>query len=207
MSKSNLLKIIGMVLGNTLVGLSNGILRKLDLGMDPFSTFVQGFSLTFNIQFGLIQMLISIIVFSIQFLFVRKTIGIGTLYNVIFMGFTSDFMMWLLRNSSIENLSVYAKVIIASLPLIVIGIGVAMYFDSNKGVASYDSLALGLANINGLNFATARIITDISCVLIGGFMGSRVGLVTLMTMLVTGQLTQYIGTPVVRKTIYNNIKF
>ncbi|GAE94363.1 integral membrane protein [Gracilibacillus boraciitolerans JCM 21714] len=87
-------KVIMMLIGNLLIGLAVSLLRVSMLGTDPFTTINLGLSDFFNLSFGLYQVLFNIVLLAIVAIFYRSSIGIGTLVNMIGIGFISDFLVY-----------------------------------------------------------------------------------------------------------------
>src|SRR5699024_11355274 len=90
------LRILLSFVGVLLIGLSIGVSRLADLGTDPFTTFNLGLSNFFNIQFGTYMIISNAIGLVLVFLTAKHLIGIGTLFNIIMVGYVSDFTVNLL---------------------------------------------------------------------------------------------------------------
>ena len=161
-------KVIGVVLGNIIIGLGIAGLKLSLMGNDPYTAMVLALSDVTHIRVGNFQLVINLLIFIIQLFFGRKFIGLGTLLNMCFLGYLLEFWSWFL-NSTIKGAEGHGFIysfIYMVVSLICIAVGLSMYQTANLGVSPYDYLALGMTDALKNPYFVNRVITDGTCVLI-----------------------------------------
>lgn len=182
-----------MVAGVCLIGLAVSLMRIANLGADAFTTLNLGFSAYVGISFGLCQAATNTILLIFVFFSDKKYIGIGTVVNMLGVGFISDLFSELLNTMFVDSISVFLRILIMGCALILASMGAGLYMSSDLGIAPYDALALIIekrANRN-IPFKTWRAITDVLCVASGFLLGSIVGVGTIAMAFLTGPLIAF----------------
>ncbi|WP_163539814.1 membrane protein [Gracilibacillus sp. YIM 98692] len=193
MNKINWRRFYMMLIGNLFIGIAVTLLRISTLGTDPFSTMNLGVSSFINMSFGLYQLVINIVLLGFIFLYARYSIGLGTLVNMVGIGFISDFLVYS-YSLFFDDISLLAiRIIIVAIAVIFASMGVALYITPNLGMAPYDALAFVIEKLskNKIPFPVARITTDMTCVLIGFSFGAIVGIATVIMAFFTGPFVQF----------------
>ncbi len=169
-NKKNMPKrIIIMILGNLLIALGITAYRTGILGVDPFSCMNLGISLFIHRDFGTCQLIMNIMLFIIVFILMRGMIGAGTIVNMAGIGYCVDFFTWLSANVFHISASLPVKFICLISGTLLVGLGCAFYMETNMGTSPYDSLGFIIEKVtkSKIRFSAARIITDLTCVIIG----------------------------------------
>lgn len=167
--KENKIKRITMtVIGVLCIGIGGGMFRYAGFGADPFTTMNLGLSSFLNISYGNWQLILNLMLFIPVLFWGRYTIGLGTVANMVFLGYISDAVLFLITNLLGET-PVFLHYIIMSLAIVLASFGVACYIVPNLGVAPYDALQLiAEKSSNGkISYRIARIVCDASCIIIG----------------------------------------
>ena len=81
-----------MVAGILLIGISVGLLRLAAFGVDPFSCMNMGISGFLGMSFGNWQLIANILLLIVVFFTARSFIGLGTVVNMVFVGYIADFV-------------------------------------------------------------------------------------------------------------------
>lgn len=183
-----------MLLGNLFIGLAVALLRISMLGTDPFSTMNLGVSGFLDVSFAVYQLGWNAILFVIVLLFYKELIGLGTIVNMVGIGFISDFFVYHFLQYFGDLSALPIRMTMMALAVLVISFGVALYITPELGMAPYDSLAFVIKKVtnNKLSFAYARVITDITCVAVGFSLGATVGIATVISAFCTGPFVQYL---------------
>ncbi|SHM65984.1 YczE/YyaS/YitT family protein [Gracilibacillus kekensis] len=193
MNRQLLKKLIMILIGNLFIGIAVSLLRLSTLGTDPFTTINLGLSNFFNLSFGVYQLLFNFLLLIIVGLFYRSSIGIGTIINMVSIGFVSDFFVYS-YHLFFENIELLVVRIIMMLSAVFFASsGVALYITPKLGMAPYDALAFVIEKVthNKIPFAIARIATDITCVIVGFSFGAIVGIATVIFAFFTGPMVQF----------------
>ena len=98
-SKHYLIRALAVVMGIFMVGIAVGLFKLAEMGADPFTAMNTGISSVLNMQFGTLQLFVNAGILVLIFLFKRQFIGFGTIFNMVFVGYTADFVMWLVCRS------------------------------------------------------------------------------------------------------------
>lgn len=161
-------KVIGVLLGNSIIGLGVAGLKLSLMGNDPYTAMILALSDVTHFRIGNFQLAVNLVIFIIQLIFGRKYIGFGTLVNMCLLGYLLEFWSWVLENTigGAEGHGFIYSLIYMAFSLILIGLGLSMYQTANLGVSPYDYLALGMTDAFKPPYFVNRIITDATCVMV-----------------------------------------
>ncbi|TWE08040.1 putative membrane protein YczE [Neobacillus bataviensis] len=182
-----------MVIGNLCIGIAVSLLRLSNFGTDPFSTMNLGVSGFLHVSLGIYQLIFNVFLLIIVFIFVRHTIGVGTVVNMVGIGFFSDFFVYGYHELFGSSTLLITRSIFLVIAIIIVGLGVALYMTPDMGIAPYDAMPLVIQKLSHdkIPFAFARIMADVTCVAIGFSFGAIVGFATVITAICIGPLVQY----------------
>ena len=187
-------RVVFVIIGITILSIGLTFMRYAAFGIDPVTCLNAGIAKKVGISFGTCQLIILFIMLIGVFIFDRSKIGFGTLYNIITIGYVSDFLLWVLNKISLfEAFSIHIRIISFVFGLPVLYFGAAVYIAANMGISPYDALAIVIAEkIKKQNwFRWIRIGTDALCVIGGILAQSDVGIGTLLTVLCAGPLIAF----------------
>lgn len=158
-----------MVGGNLLIGLGVGFYRMGGFGADPYSCMNLGISGFLGLSFGNWQLMANAVLLIIVWFTVKNCIGLGTVVNMVFVGYTADFLCWLFREQLALTAGIPLRVIFLLLGMFFLSFGCACYMVAEMGIAPYDSIAFIITKYAGerVSFRMARIVSDISAVFVG----------------------------------------
>jgi uncharacterized membrane protein YczE len=87
-------RILLMLVGVFFMGVGVQFLNRTNLGPDPFSAMNYGFAAMAGISFGTFQMLFNAALFILVLFIDRKQFGLGTIGNMVIVGYSADFTGW-----------------------------------------------------------------------------------------------------------------
>lgn len=150
------LRTVLMCVGILLMGLMLSVLMKLNLGTDPYSCFVKGFSGQLGISYGNAQLLVQLVLFVFVVLFARNLIGIGMIANMVFLGYITDFGTWVLDSFVAESAwEITAVRYCLLIPILAVFIfGAALYMAVDLGMSPYDGMPFLITDF--LNYLLRR---------------------------------------------------
>ncbi|GMO15465.1 MAG: hypothetical protein Pg6A_01580 [Termitinemataceae bacterium] len=188
-------RVLWLIAGITTISAGLTFMRYANFGIDPLSCLNTGISNKIGMSFGTWQLVFFAPMIIGVFIFDRSKIGFGTLYNMLTIGYTSDFFLWLINKIYIfESFSIQTRIISFIFGFPVLYFGAAVYIETNMGIAPYDAIAIIIAEkIKKQNwFRWIRIGTDALCVT-GGILtqSAGVGAGTLLTVLFAGPLIAF----------------
>lgn len=130
-----------MVLGILFIGLCVSFLRLSQFGVDPFSAMNLGISGFIGWSFGTWQLLVNAIILVVVFFQARSCIGLGTIINMVFVGYIADFICYVANDVVQIQMNLPLRILALLLAQLMASMGVALYMVADMGIAPYDSVA------------------------------------------------------------------
>ena len=180
------------------IGVCVAVFKTVGFGTDPCSTFTLGVSARTGISFGTCQLAFNLLMFLPVIRFDLSRIGIGTVANMVGIGYMADFTMWLMApHIPPKGLSMAARIALFTVSMVAFLIAAAFYMVVDLGVAPYDAIPqLIAARTNRLSARAIRMLWDISILSLGFLLGSTVGLTTLITGFCLGPAIAFVSSRV-----------
>lgn len=177
--------------GITILSLGTAFLRGVNVGLDPFTAVNTGISGHLHLSLGVYQLAINLLIFVFIIIMDRKKIGIGTVLNMVLVGFEIQWFSALY--TSIFGTHLNAIIIVSNLiiGLLLFTLGASMYMGADLGVAPYDAIAPILSDRFHTQYRTIRIAQDVLFMVAGFLVGGPVGLGTVIVAFFTGPLITY----------------
>lgn len=176
-----------LAVSTILMGFGVAVFDCVGLGVDPCSTFSMGLSGRTGYSFGTCQFAMNLLLFLPVILLEPSLIGIGTLANMVVVGFSADFFLMLLRPLVSPASPLLLRLLLLAAALCVFLPAVAFYIVVDLGVAPYDAGSqIIAARVKRLSYRTIRVAWDITFLLMGWLLGATVGLTTLVTGFMVG---------------------
>lgn len=188
-------RLIFMLAGVTVQGFGLSILRMINLGVDPCSCLTQGVANYLPLSFGTCQLLCHLVTFIFVIRYDMSYIGFGTIGNMCFLGYISDFFGWIFRSVLPAEFFLITAVRYALLLPGLGGLllGAAAYMCSGLGSSPYDALPFIISNrVKRLSFRAIRMIWDIAFTAAGFLLGGTVGIVTAAVALFCGPIVAWV---------------
>lgn len=178
-------KLPGLTFAFLVIGYGIAQIKVLDFGMAPWDTFALGISNHISLNFGQISQLIGIVLILLT-ISIKIHIGIGTILNMIFIGFFIDLVTKFNILITPENFSL--KIIVLIYALIVQNYGIYYYLKYELGAGPRDGLMVGLVQITGLDVKYVRTGIEIVVLIVGFLLGGTVGVGTVIATLSGGYI-------------------
>ena len=179
--KPKSLTIFYLIFGLILFGLGETLLITADIGVSPWFVLHQGLSFKTNFSIGVTTFIVSVIVLLIWFPLKQKP-GIGTILNAVLISIVIDLSLEFLpkpQDFLLQLLQVFIGILI-------IGIGSGFYLAANLGPGPRDGLMTGINKKTNLSFSLIRTIIELSAVVLGFYLGGKVGIGTILYALGIG---------------------
>lgn len=191
------LRIMWMLAANAILGLGIALLRLSGFGTDPFTCMNLGVSSHLPVSFAAYQVLFNIVLIIPVFILDRRSFGIGTLTNMVLLGYFVEFFMFLfsLLGVTIQgmqgNLIMRAAALVAG--VLVVCFGVALYMACDLGAGPYDRLpvVIEMYSHGKIKYKWARVAQDVISAGIGIATGSVIGIGTVIVALFTGPVVSF----------------
>lgn len=194
--KQNVVKRIGlMMIGIVGMGVFLSFLIEVNYGTDTCSFMNLALSERFGISFGTCMVLANILFFIPEILLKPKLINIGTIMNMVLIGYISDYcrILWSrFLPQILFTLQPYRTItfLIALFPFLV---SVALYMNADMGLAPYDAIPTIISLRSHLPYTVIRILWDFSAILIGVLAGKHLSIATVVMALSIGPSVTFIG--------------
>ncbi len=179
-----------MLIAVIIMGMGVGFFMHAAMGSDPFSTLNLGVSSKLNLSFGVWQAIFNAILLVIIVFVDRSKLGIGTIGNMLLVGFSADIMSGLLANilPPASELGIISRVLLTVLGVLMQLVGCSFYVTCDLGMAPYDCISYIVPERTKIPFRWWRILIDVICVGTGFACGAAIGIGTLMMAFGTGPL-------------------
>ena len=129
--KPRFVTLLFLISGLWIFGTGEAILIDAGIGVSPWTVLAQGISKQADLTVGMATFVVSVLVL---FLWIplRETPGIGTILNAILIAMSIDVMAPFIPNQT----DFIPQIIQASIGIILVGIGSALYLTANLGRAT-----------------------------------------------------------------------
>ncbi|WP_275443062.1 YczE/YyaS/YitT family protein [Petralouisia muris] len=194
-------RILMMLVGILLIGMCVASYRMSGFGVDPFSCMNLGVSGFVGMSFGTWQLIVNAVLLIIVWFTVRHCIGLGTIVNMVCVGYTADFLCWLCLEQMGLHVTTPLRIFLLALGTLFASLGCACYMVAEMGIAPYDSVAFIVTKYTKerVSFRVARVLSDLIVIVIGitfcllakNNIWEIVGLGTIVNACCNGPLIQF----------------
>jgi uncharacterized membrane protein YczE len=179
-------RLVRLYTGLVLYGVSDAMLVRAALGLDPWDVFHQGLAERFGIGIGTVSVIVGAMVLLLWWP-LRQRPRLGTLSNVVVVGGTIDAVMAVLP---------YHPQPAVRIPLLILGVllnGVAtgLYISARYGPGPRDGLMTGLHRRTGRSLRLIRTGIELGVLTAGYLLGGGVGVGTVLYAVAIGPLAQF----------------
>ena len=113
----------------------------------------------------------------------KRRLGIGTIMNALLVGIFVDVFM-LLDPYALLPLSFAPVVLLAG--ILVTGIGLGVYISAGLGEGASDAMMVYIHKKFNFRVSRVRMAMDFVYLILGGLLGGKLGIGTVLSMLFTG---------------------
>ncbi len=186
-----------MTLGVFFMGFFLSFLIEVNLGTDPCTFMNLTISSRLGILFGTWQVLLNLVLFVFVVLFDRHQIGPGTIANMVFIGYISDFCRWIWKKTIPEFVfrEWPYRAVVFIVALLCFVIAASLYMNADMGVAPYDAIPNIISDrlLKSVPFKFVRIGFDGTVLLIGFLLGGRIEICTVLMVFLLGPTISAVG--------------
>lgn len=167
-----------LILGLFLYALGIVLTIQANIGYGPWEVFHVGLSAVTGLSIGGASIIVGLIIVVITVL-MGERIGIGTLLNMLLIGFFLDLLLAIGLIPRIENTLV--GIIVLIIGLYVISLGSFFYIGSGFGAGPRDSLMVALTRKLRWPIGLIRSLIELTATIFGWMLGGMVGIGTLIS--------------------------
>lgn len=187
-------RLIQLFVGLSLFGVSNTLLLRANLGLDPWNVFHQG--LTLNLPLTLGQAIIAVgLVVLLGWIPLRQWPGLGTVANVLWVGIATDLVLaW---TPVIDSEQLVARIFAFAGGILVCALAVSLYIGAQLGPGPRDGIMTGISMRSTFSIRSVRTVMELFALGAGWLMGGEFGVGTVVYALAIGPLVQFFLTKTV----------
>ncbi len=191
MKQQTVIRFLLMLGGNLMIGIGIAFSLYANMGNDPFSTMNLGLSSFTGISFGNVQLIVNCLLFLIPLLFDRSQIGLGTIGNMVLVGYCADFVSPFctgLLNSLPFNAFFLAMIV----GVLITSFGCAFYLAADMGASPWDSFAFVVTkHLSKVPYMPLRITQDLFGLFIGFLFHATVGISSIIHAFCLGSFISF----------------
>jgi len=178
-------RLIRCVAGLACFGTGIAFFVRSELGVPPWDVFHQGISELTGLGLGTVLIIVAFFVL-LLWIPLRLRPGLGTLLNAIEIGLVENVAQDLIPQT--DNMVIRIAYLVTGLCIIAAGSG--LYIGAEFGSGPRDGLMLGLNMRFGISVRLARTLVEVTVMIIGIFLGGKIGLGTFVFAFGIGPLVQ-----------------
>ena len=179
-------RLVRLYAGLVLFGVSLALMVRANLGLGPWDVFHQGVADRTGLSIGIVVNLTAVVVL-LLWIPLRQRPGLGTISNVVLVGFVTDATLAVLATP--ENLALRAAMLVTG--ILANAVATALYVGAGLGPGPRDGLMTGLA-ARGHSIRLVRTSIEIAVLALGWLLGGSVGVGTVLYALTIGPLIGYL---------------
>lgn len=158
------------LLSVVIMGFGTALFNVSGFGVDPFTSMNMSVSASLGIRFGTYQLIVNTaILLYVVIVAHRGLVGMGTVFNMVGVGYACELFSSLLMPVVKQNNSLSIRIPLLLAGIVVLCFACSLFFTANIGVGPYDALGFMLSRFSKLPYKWVRVITDLAVVLIGLF--------------------------------------
>lgn len=127
---------VWVVVGVLVIGLGSGLLKAIDVGVDPYTAANIGISTLLGWDLGGYQLLSNLVLFIPMLIWGRKCIGVGSVANMAFTGYAIQFFAGVITPLVPDEPAPVLKMILFVMGICVFALGASLYMTAALGTAT-----------------------------------------------------------------------
>ncbi|NYF09460.1 putative membrane protein YczE [Leifsonia sp. AK011] len=172
-----------LVVGLFLYGFAIALIVRAAIGVSPWDVLTQGIVAQTGLSFGLVTNIVGGLVL-LLWIPIRQRPGVGTVLNVLLVGPSAEFGLWLIPEQT--NLIVRVALFAGGLALLAVATG--LYIGAGYGPGPRDGLMTGIHRRWDIRIWIVRTAIEVTVLSIGWVLGGNVGIGTLLFALLIGPM-------------------
>lgn len=207
-------RVVMTVISIIVMGFGIALFNVSGFGVDPFTSMNMNISSTLGIGYGTYQLIVNaVIIVFVVIVAHRGLIGVGTVINMVGVGYSCEFFSGLIAPHIGNSLAV--RICLLAAGIVVLCFSCSLFFVSNIGVGPYDSLSFMLSQFTHIHYKWLRVMTDIAVIVIGLVVSGgltlllkgdvsgvkNIGIGTIITAFMMGPLVNFFSKHVTSKIL------
>ena len=180
--------LIRLFAGFILYGLAIVVMVNAEVGLSPWDVFHQGVSMKTGITMGQASIIVGLVIVILDAV-LGEGVGWGTVFNMIFIGIFLDIIKAMNIVPVADNL--FMGLIMMVIGIILSAVATVLYLGAGLGSGPRDGLMLALNKKLSKPVGMIRTSIEVSALVIGWFLGGKVGIGTIMSAFGLGYAIQF----------------
>ena len=172
-----------LVVGLFLYGFAIALIVRAAIGVSPWDVLTQGIVAQTGLSFGLVTNIVGGLVL-LLWIPIRQKPGVGTVLNVLLVGPSAEFGLWLIP----EQTDLVVRVALFAGGLALLAVATGLYIGAGYGPGPRDGLMTGIHKRWGIRIWIVRTAIEVTVLGIGWVLGGNVGIGTLLFALLIGPM-------------------
>lgn len=185
-SRNYLARLSISILGIAIISLASALFFLTSLGADPYQVLCNAIHIQLGVTLGIANIILNAIIVVLIFIFFRKYINIAMVLSLLLSGLFVDGFVAIFGGIVNESLLMAIKISIIVLACIFLSFGVYLYTSTALGASPADSVGIIISDLIKKPYSLVRIFTDVFYTATGFLLGGKVGITTIISVLLTG---------------------
>lgn len=181
-------KLLFSCIGIMCIALGTATCRVGNVGVDPFTAMNMGLSSLVGMDFGTFQLLVNLVILVVVFVFDKYQIGLGTLINMVAVGYLIEFFSWIYSLLPLQSGGIVSAGVHLVVGTLLFTLGVSLYLKTRMGVAPIDAIAPVIVDRTRFPYTPVRMAQDILVTIVAILAGGPIGVFTVVAAFCTGPL-------------------
>ena len=182
-------KIVIIIVGSVIAAYGITLALYAGFGGATLAVLWQGISKTFHISIGMAALVVAVGMILFALIYDKSQIHIGTvLYQIVY-----SLCVDLFATCHVYSKYMWINFFIMLAGVILFAVGTGLYASVSLGRGSYEAVTFALAEKNNWQVRGVRIILDIIMVVIGVLLGGKFGVCTIVTVIISGPIIQFVN--------------
>lgn len=198
-------RLIMMTFALVICTLAVAMCRMAGFGVDPFQSLCSGIYNVSPLSEGLTYLLLNGLMLIAVFFFDKHYIHLGTVFNMCFFGYLTDFFQQLLtRMFGMPGMA--GRIAYLVLGVLICCVACSLNITADLGVSTYDAIPLHLTAKTKKPYRIVRVICDFICVATGWLLGATVGVTTIITACMLGPMISFFNVRLSAPLLYRGLR-
>ena len=185
----NLTKKIPLLLFGVMIGgMGCSMFYIAGLGLDAITVLCDGLGVLMKTSVSEAMNLYNLIILCAAILFGTRYVGVGTIINALLVGRFMGLFNHIFANLLGPDPALYLRILFMLVGIVVMSFGFGMYITVRAGTGPADAILLTISNKTGWQYRALKIICDATYMVVGFFMGGKVGIGTVISVFTVGPI-------------------
>ncbi|BDF68008.1 membrane protein [Oscillospiraceae bacterium] len=180
-------RVFFLIIGQPISSLGVAALVQANIGLDPWGALHQGLSNVTGLSFGICTILVGALAILISAL-LKEPLSVGTIVSVIAPGIFVDLFQGMGLIPQMQGL--WSGVALMLLGQVMLALGTYFYMAAAMGAGPRDALMVAVSRPLHLQVGVCRTVIEITALILGYFMGAKIGVGTIIAALTIGPALQ-----------------